>query len=85
MDKANIRINAKPATLPANWRAGFNGRYQPACGGKETPYIENGQWKLMVWDGAEQCYYIYNYSTDIFEPSERRSPDPDLIKKLNQK
>lgn len=75
MEKANIRINCQPAILPTNWRAGFNGRYQVGCGGKETPYIENGQWKLLVWDSVKNRHLIYNYSSDVFETSPTQNPE----------
>jgi hypothetical protein len=55
------------AELPINWQEGFSWPYRIAADGNETPYLENGQWKLRVWDSVKKKHLTYNYSTDIFE------------------
>lgn len=54
--------------LPSNWKAGFNSRYQPACGGKETPSYKGGKWWLLIWDTEEHKHLKYCYDEDIFYP-----------------
>jgi hypothetical protein len=52
---------------PANWKAGFSGNIQPACGGTEIPIRTEFGWKLLCWDMVEHKHYWYNFSDDIFE------------------
>lgn len=55
--------------LPANWDAGFKGRYRPACGGTEIPvYHPCKGWTLLVWDTKTSQRLLYEYSTDTFIP-----------------
>lgn len=51
---------------PAEWQAGFNGRFLPAHGGKEEPVYHLGRWWLLVWD-TESCVHLnYCYADDTF-------------------
>jgi hypothetical protein len=59
--------------LPTNWMAGFKGRYRPACGGKEEPFLENGSWWLLCVDTKTNERYIYSYAEDTFHPDALRT------------
>jgi hypothetical protein len=56
--------------LQTNWETGFRGRYRPACGGKETPFLRDGRWYLVVWDTKKQERLLYCYDTDSYEDDE---------------
>jgi hypothetical protein len=56
--------------LQTNWDTGFKGRYRPACGGKEVPFLRDGRWYLVVWDTKKQERLLYCYDTDSYEDDE---------------
>lgn len=65
MKKSNA-YDAIVRNLPSNWRKGFEGRYVPACGGKEEPVYRNGKWWLLVWDKEDRKHLHYCYEDDIY-------------------
>lgn len=54
---------------PTNWKAGFKGRFVPACGGKEEPYPVAGKWWLYVLDTKTGQHLFYCYEDDVFYPN----------------
>lgn len=58
---------AEASAMPVNWQKGWQWPWQIGGGGSETPYIENGRWKLYVFNAQERKHYVYDFDSDMFE------------------
>lgn len=53
--------------MPVNWANGFQYPWRIGAGGTERPFLQNGAWKLRVWNAEDGKHYLYDYGTDMFE------------------
>lgn len=52
---------------PENWDKGWTHPWRIGGGGKETPYLKNGKWKLYVWNVSTGKHAEYDFASDSFE------------------
>lgn len=53
--------------LPANWKSLVpqNRQYHwviTDAGEDSTPYLEDGAWRVIIWNRREECHYEYHLS-----------------------
>jgi hypothetical protein len=65
-EKAEKPKKGQEALWPSDWNKGFDWPWQIGAGGKETPYLKDGKWKLYVWNAKEKKHYEYDYSSDSY-------------------
>jgi len=51
--------------FPTGWKNGWDGDIRIASGGKETPFLQDGRWFLLVFSVKDRKHLVYDFANDL--------------------
>lgn len=66
-ERVTVLNEAEAPPMPVGWDKGWTYPYRIGAGGKETPYLKDGKWKLYVYNMKTGKHEVYDFASDMFE------------------